>query len=80
MCELDVVEYLLSLVEKLKQAYWLYQSLLEASKENNIEKFREVVKDNLKKVNDYMQTTLKTLNKNLEYVLLQNTFKWLFRR
>lgn len=35
------------------------------------------MKDNLKKVNDYMQTTLKTLNKNLEYI--ENTFYYKIR-
>ena len=75
VCDMDILDHLLSLDEDLTENYWVYQALLEASKENNIEMFHETITaERHQNISKYMQTSLNTLLKNIAFIA--NTFHY----
>ena len=62
MTEVNVVDYILSQNEELKATYEVYQALLFAVKNKNIDIFDKVLSTSYNNISDYMKTSLKTLN------------------
>lgn len=75
VCDMDILDHLLSLDKDLTENYWVYQALLEASKENNIEMFHETTTaERHQNISKYMQTSLNTLLMNIAFIA--NTFHY----
>jgi transposase len=62
MTEVNVVDYILYQNEELKATYEVYQALLFAVKNKNIDVFNKVLSTSYNNILDYMKTSLKTLN------------------
>jgi transposase len=72
MKEIDIVNYLISLDPELKDTYELYHNIRYSIESKNIDRFTELITHTSNKISNYMQTSVKTLNKYKEYV--SNTF------
>ena len=74
MTEVDVVDYLVSTNEVLKNTYQIYQDLLYSLRYNNLTVLKTSLKHNYGLVSEYMITSLKTINKYFKYI--KNTLKY----
>lgn len=61
MTEADVVDYIINQNIELKETYLVYQSLLEAIKDNNKDLFLKTLNQDNNLISDYMKTSIKTL-------------------
>ena len=61
MTQKDVVNYIVSQNDELKNTYDVYQKLLYAIKNNNQSLFDEVLDSNLSNISSYMKTSIRTL-------------------
>lgn len=73
MTEVDVIDYLLNQSEELKATYLVYQDLLFAIQNRNIELFDEVISKHHHNISEYMQTSINTLNEFRD--LIHNTLQ-----
>lgn len=62
MTEKDIVNYIISQNDELKNTYIVYQKLLHAIKHNNIDDFDSIVESEHNNISTYMITSLKTLS------------------
>ena len=74
--ESDVLHYILSLSDELKNTYNIYQDLLDAFKNDNFDLFHETINQKYTNISDYMLTSIKTLKEFSPYI--KNTFKFHF--
>ena len=70
----EIVSYLVNTNETLKSTYECYQGLINAIKEKDSQKFKNIIYHPNKKVSDKMKKALKLYRDNLEYIL--NAFKY----
>lgn len=72
MCEEDIINYLTSLNDELKDTYELYQDLLHSIKSKNVAKFNSIL-DNVKKeypnISGYMKKSINSIKTNKDYVI-----------
>ena len=74
MTEVDVVNYLVDIDIELKNTYQVYQDLLYAFRHNNNVVLNASLKFHYASISEYMNTSLKTINKYLKYI--KNTLKY----
>lgn len=74
MTEVDIVDYLVSTNEVLKNTYQIYQDLLYSFRYNNLTVLKTSLKHNYGLISEYMITSLKTINKYFKYI--KNTLKY----
>lgn len=73
--EQGILEELLAYDEELSHTYDLYQALLKAISDNQIEHFDTLLNQKLPKtISSYMKTSIRTLRKHAPYI--QNTFTY----
>ena len=77
--EQDVVDYLVSLDTELEETYQIYQDLLYALQNKDLNVLESTLNTKYNNISEYMNTSIKTVKKYVEYI--KNTFaavKWLF--
>ena len=70
--EQDVVDYLVSLDTELEETYQIYQDLLYALQNKDLNVLEATLNIKYNNISDYMNTSIKTLKKYVEYI--KNTF------
>ena len=73
MTEVDVVDYIINTNEELKNTYQLYQDLLYSLQNDNYTVLNASLNANYGTISEYMTTSLKTINKYINYI--KNTLK-----
>ena len=73
MTEIDVVNYLTEINEKLDNTYQLYQDLLNSIKNKNFKLLNVTLKNDYGVISEYMKTSIKTIKEYLPYI--KNTFE-----
>ena len=76
MREKDIVDYLLSTSQELKETYELYQDLLSAFRRKDADGFFKACKSASSEISGYMKTSIKTLCKNENEIRNALTEKW----
>ena len=74
MTEVDVVDYIINTNEELKNTYEIYQDLLYSLQNNNYTVLKASLKAHYGIISEHMITSLKTINKYLNYI--NNTLKY----
>jgi len=73
MREIDIINYLLDLDPELKASYKLYHYVRFCIKNKEFNLLKKALVDNMNNVSEYMKTSIKTIEKYLNYV--ENTLK-----
>ena len=68
MTEVDVIDYLLSQNEELKNSYELYQSILYALQRKDYDLFSKIINKEYPLISENMKTTVKTLREFSPYI------------
>ena len=68
MTEEQVVDYLINCDEEFKNTYWLYQKLLSAVNNRDIDSFIKIVNQDHEDISHYMKTSINTLRNYQDYV------------
>ena len=74
--EYEVVQYLINTNDCLKQTYNLYQGIIKAIRNKDINLFIKIIESKHKNISEYMIKTLKTYNKFKIYII--NSLKYKF--
>ena len=70
--EQDIVDYLVSLDKEVEETYQVYQDLLYAFQNNNINVLEDTLNAKYDNISDYMITSIKTIKSYVNYI--KNTF------
>ena len=70
--EQDIVDYLVSLDKEFEETYGVYQDLLYAFQNNNINVLEDTLNTKYNNISDYMITSIKTIKSYVTYI--KNTF------
>ena len=70
--EQDIVDYLVSLDKEFEETYQIYQDLLYAFQNNNINVLEDSLNTKYNNISDYMITSIKTIKSYVTYI--KNTF------
>ena len=70
--EQDIVDYLVSLDKEFEETYQVYQDLLYAFQNNNINVLEDTLNTKYNNISDYMITSIKTIKSYVTYI--KNTF------
>lgn len=73
MTQSDIVNYLISIDEELKQTYLIYQDILFSFKTNNFNYLKNILTNANSNISNYMKTSIKTLLEFLPHI--KNTFE-----
>ena len=76
MREVDIVDYLLGIDETFKETYLLYQQLLTAIKERDIDAFTYAIEHASENISEYMKTSIRTLKEHKAYILNSLEFSY----
>ena len=68
MTEVDIVDFLLSLDNELKETYYLYQNILYSLQHKDYELFKSIIDQSYNNVSLLMQTSLNTLREFSPYI------------
>ena len=68
MTQSDVVNYLISTSDELRETYEVYQNILYAIKNNKYNDLKNTLYGNYKNISNYMRTSIKTLKNYLYYI------------
>ena len=71
--EQDIVDYLVSLDKEFEETYQVYQDLLYAFQNNNINVLENTLNTKYNNISEYMVTSIKTIKLYVNYI--ENTFK-----
>ena len=74
--EYEIVQYLINTNDCLKQTYNLYQGIIKAIRNKDINLFIKIIESKHKNISEYMIKTLKTYNKFKNYII--NSLKYKF--
>lgn len=74
--EYEIVQYLINTNDCLKQTYNLYQGIIKAIRNKDINLFIKIIESKHKNISEYMVKTLKTYNKFKNYII--NSLKYKF--
>ena len=74
MCEIDIINYLLSLHWELKGSYEFYHTVQFGIKHSNFSLLKQALEESEANVSNYMKTALKTFKKHMNYI--ENTLKY----
>ena len=74
--EYEIVQYLINTNDCLKQTYNLYQGIIKAIRNKDINLFIKIIESKHKNLSEYMIKTLKTYNKFKNYII--NSLKYSF--
>ena len=70
--EQDIVDYLVSLDKEFEETYQVYQDLLYAFQNNNINILKDTLNTKYNNISEYMITSIKTIKSYVNYI--KNTF------
>ena len=70
--EQDIVDYLISLDKEFEETYGVYQDLLYAFQNNNINVLEDTLNTKYNNISEYMITSIKTIKSYVSYI--KNTF------
>lgn len=68
MTQSDVVNYLISTSDELRETYEVYQNILYGIKNNKYNDLKNTLYGNYKNISNYMRTSIKTLKNYLYYI------------
>lgn len=74
MSQQEIVQFLVNTNKTLKTTYQCYQGIINSIKENDINKFKNIVLHKNKSISDKMKQALKIYNENINYI--ENSFKY----
>ena len=74
MSQQDIVQFLVNTNKTLKTTYQCYQGIINSIKENDFNKFKNIVLHKNKSISDKMKQALKLYNENINYI--ENSFKY----
>ena len=74
MSQQEIVQFLVNTNKTLKTTYQCYQGIINSIKENDFNKFKNIVLHKNKSISDKMKQALKLYNENINYI--ENSFKY----
>ena len=74
MSQQEIVQFLVNTNKTLKTTYQCYQGIINSIKENDFNKFKNIVLHKNKSISDKMKQVLKLYNENINYI--ENSFKY----
>ena len=74
MSQQEIVQFLVNTNKTLKATYQCYQGIINSIKENDFNKFKNIVLHKNKSISDKMKQALKLYNENINYI--ENSFKY----
>ena len=74
MSQQEIVQFLVNTSKTLKTTYQCYQGIINSIKENDFNKFKNIVLHKNKSISDKMKQALKLYNENINYI--ENSFKY----
>ena len=74
MSQQEIVQFLVNTNKTLKTTYQCYQGIINSIKENDFNKFKNIVLHKNKSISDKMKQTLKLYKENINYI--ENSFKY----
>lgn len=74
MSQQEIVQFLVNTNKTLKAAYQCYQGIINSIKENDFNKFKNIVLHKNKSISDKMKQALKLYKENINYI--ENSFKY----
>mgnify|MGYP000392322555 FL=1 len=74
MSQQKIVQFLVNTNKTLKTTYQCYQGIINWIKENDFNKFKNIVLHKNKSISDKMKQALKLYNENINYI--ENSFKY----
>ena len=74
MSQQEIVQFLVNTNKTLKTTYQCYQGIINSIKDNDFNKFKNIVLHKNKSISDKMKQALKLYNENINYI--ENSFKY----
>lgn len=76
MTQADIVNFLLSQDEELRNTYYVYQNFLSAINNNDAKKLDKLINSDINKVSSYMKVSLNTFKKFKPYIINAVKYKY----
>lgn len=74
MSQQEIVQFLVNTNKTLKATYQCYQGIINSIKQNDFNKFKNIVLHKNKSISDKMKQALKLYKENINYI--KNSFKY----